>query len=177
VSVTVNPSSASVTINETKQFSATVNNSTNQNVTWGVNGVAGGNTTVGTISAAGLYTAPGSSVNVTVQATSQADPAAVGTAAVAVKPPVSVTISPTSATVRVKKTKSFTATVLHASNPAVTWKVNGIPGGNSTVGFISSLGTYRAPNRPPTPNTVQVTAESVEDTSKSASATVTIVLR
>jgi len=176
VSVTVNPSSASVTVNQTKQFSAAVNNSSNQTVTWGVNGVAGGNSTVGTITSGGLYTAPASPTNVTVQATSQADPTAVGTAAVTVNPVavVSVTISPTSATVRVRKNQTFTATVQNATNKSVTWQVNGITGGNSTIGTISSSGTYRAPNSVPSPNTVQVKAVSVQDPTKSATATVTI---
>ena len=180
VYVTVTPGSASVQVTTTKQFAATVQNSTNQTVTWGVNGVAGGNSTVGTISTAGLYTAPAnvpSPANVTVQATSQASPTAVGTAAVTVTPPpqpVSVSISPTSAMVRVGKTRAFTATVTNTPNTSVTWKVNGITGGNSTVGFISSLGTYKAPSSVPSPSTVQVTAVSVADPTKSASATVTI---
>jgi len=39
-------------------FAATVNNSTNQAVTWQVNGVAGGNATFGTIDSNGVYSAP-----------------------------------------------------------------------------------------------------------------------
>jgi uncharacterized protein (DUF1800 family) len=42
----------------TAQFSATVTGSSNQNVTWEVNGVSGGSTATGTISGSGLYTAP-----------------------------------------------------------------------------------------------------------------------
>jgi hypothetical protein len=175
VSVTVTPSSANVTVNTTRQFTATVNNTANQNVSWGVNGVTGGNPAVGTISATGLYTAPGAPINVTVQAASQEDPSAVGTAAVSVRNPVSVSVSPTSATVRVRKTQTFTATVQNAANSAVTWRVNGIAGGNGTVGTISSLGTYRAPNKVPNPPTVTVSATSVEDPTKSASAFATIV--
>ena len=174
VSVTVTPASASVTINTTKQFSATVNNSSDQSVTWRVNGVVGGNASVGTITSAGLYTAPGAPINVSVQAVSVADPSAVGTAAVTVKGPVSVAVSPTSATVRVRKTKTFTATVQNATNTSVTWQVNGITGGNGTVGTISLGGTYRAPNKVPTPSTVQVKAVSVEDPTKSATASVNI---
>jgi len=174
VSVTVTPSSTSVTVNLTKQFSATVNNSANQAVTWGVNGVVGGNSSLGTISSSGLYTAPGSAINVTVQATSQADPSKVGSASVTVQGPVSVSVSPSSATVRLRKTMAFSATVQNATNSAVTWKVNDVTGGNSTIGTISSLGTYRAPKSVPSPNTVQVSAVSVEDPTKSASATVTV---
>src|SRR5207237_6558370 len=60
----------------TQSFSATVGYSLNTQVTWQVNTVAGGNATVGTISTAGLYTAPGtvpSPATVTVTAVSVAD--------------------------------------------------------------------------------------------------------
>jgi hypothetical protein len=59
----------------------------------------------------------------------------------------------------------------------VTWKVNGITGGNPTVGFISSLGTYKAPANVPAGGVVTVSSVSVADTTKSASALVTIVRR
>src|SRR5437773_236132 len=52
--------------------------------------------------------------------------------------PVSVTISPTSATVGAGGTQQFTATVTHTNNTAVTWQVNGVPGGNATAGRRSS---------------------------------------
>ena len=40
-------------------------------------------------------------------------------------PPVAITISPTSASVRVRQNKQFTATVQNTANTSVTWKVNG----------------------------------------------------
>ena len=49
ISVTVTPSSASVAVNAQRQFSAVVNGSSNQSVTWGVNGNVGGNSVVGFI--------------------------------------------------------------------------------------------------------------------------------
>jgi hypothetical protein len=66
---------------QTQQFAATVLNSTNQSVTWVV---TGGNLN-GTIATTGLYTAPPalpSPSNVTVTATSAADPTKSGTATV-----------------------------------------------------------------------------------------------
>lgn len=181
VSVSVSPASASVQVNAQKQFTATVTGNANQSVTWDVNGTVGGNSAAGFIdSITGLYTAPTSPVNVAIHATSVAVPPAAGSAAVSVTnppPPVSIGISPTSATVRVGKTKQFTAAVLNTSNTAVVWKVNGITGGNTTVGTISSGGLYRAPSPVPSPATVTVTATSVADTSKSASASVTVSRR
>jgi len=90
---------------------------------------------------------------------------------------ITITISPTSAAVRAGKTKAFTATVLNTSNQAVTWKVNGITGGSSKTGFISSLGTYVAPPIVPLQLVVTVSAVSVADPTKSASASVTVVRR
>jgi len=91
--------------------------------------------------------------------------------------PVSVTISLTNATVRVNKTQRFAATVKNSSNQAVTWKVNGITGGNAQFGLISSLGTYMAPAVEPAVWAVTVSAVSVADPTKSASASVKVVRR
>ena len=156
-----------------------------QTVTWDVNGNVGGNSAVGFIdSISGLYTAPPSPVNVTVHASSNVvSPAAVGSASVTVvnpQPPpppppvISVSISPTSASVRLKNTRQFTATVTNTTNTAVTWTVNNILGGNATLGTISTSGLYRAPTTAPLPLKVTVKATSSADPSKSASAAVTI---
>ena len=184
VSVSVSPSSASVAVNATKQFSATVHNSTDQTVAWGVNGTNGGNSVVGWINAAGLYTAPSSvpsPATVTVQASSNATaPPAVGTSAVTITPqppPVSVTVSPASATVRVNRTQQFTASVQNSTNQSVTWKVNGVIGGTTSVGTISAKGLYTAPPSVPSPNSVTVTAVSAADPTASGNATVTISRR
>jgi hypothetical protein len=88
--------------------------------------------------------------------------------------PVTITIAPTSATVRIRQTKQFTATVQNTSNTAKTWKVNGIVGGNSTVGTISTAGLYKAPNAVPSPAVVTVSATAAADPTKTAAASVTI---
>ena len=54
--VAVTPKSASVTPNQSVQYSATISGVQSNAVTWSVDGVIGGNSSVGTISAAGLYT-------------------------------------------------------------------------------------------------------------------------
>jgi len=177
VIVSVSPASASVQIGAQKQFTASVIGSSNQAVNWDVNGAVGGNGTVGFIdSISGLYTAPSvvpSPASVTVHATSNAVNSAVGSAAATITnpAPVSIAISPTSVSVRVGRSTQFTATVKNTSNTAVTWKVNGIVGGNSTVGRISTTGLYTAPS---SPSTVTVSVVSVADSTKSASATVKV---
>jgi len=82
VSVTVHPARAALTLTEPQQFSAVVANTTNHSVTWLVDGVAGGNTTVGTISSAGLYRPPAVRSKHTVTAKSVAQPSATGSASV-----------------------------------------------------------------------------------------------
>ncbi|HEX8817215.1 MAG TPA: hypothetical protein VF753_17100 [Terriglobales bacterium] len=56
-----------------------------------------------------------------------------------------VEIEPPSADVIVNGTQQFAANVKGAKNPNVTWQVNGVSGGNSRVGAISSSGLYQAP--------------------------------
>jgi hypothetical protein len=87
---------------------------------------------------------------------------------------VGITISPTAATVRVNRTKQFTATVQNSSNRSVIWKVNGVTGGNSAVGTISSAGVYRAPISVPKPAVVTVSATAAADQTRTANASVTI---
>ncbi len=87
VAVSISPTSASVQTSATQQFTASVTGSTNTAVNWSVNGTAGGDSTVGTVSASGLYTAPASVPNpatVTVTATSAADATQSASASVAV---------------------------------------------------------------------------------------------
>jgi hypothetical protein len=57
----------------------------------------------------------------------------------------SVTISPSYPGVKVGTSVQLTAKVTGLSPTTVTWTVNGIVGGNSTVGTISKTGLYTAP--------------------------------
>ena len=91
-------------------------------------------------------------------------------------PAVSVTVSPSTANVPAGGTQPFMANVQNTSNTAVTWEVNGTPGGTSSVGTISSSGLYTAPLFPPAGGTVMVSAVSQADATKSGSATVTAQL-
>jgi predicted DsbA family dithiol-disulfide isomerase len=178
VAVSVLPAAAVVlAATGTQQFTAVVTNAgSNTAVTWQVNGIAGGNATVGTISSAGLYTAPAaipSPATVAVTATAAADPTRTGSAAVTVAY-VAVTVMPSTATVMAHAAQSFVASVMNTSNTAVTWYVNGIAGGNATVGTISSSGVYTAPATVPSPAIVTVTAVSMADSTRSGSAQVTV---
>src|SRR6185437_6289423 len=177
VSVSVSPLKATVPAGKTQQFTSTVTGATNIAVSWTVNKLAGGNSTVGTVSATGLYTAPAavpSPAAVTVAATSKEDPTKSGSATVTVSKAAAVSVSPLTATVPAGKTQQFTATVTGASNVAVSWTVNKVAGGNTTVGTVSATGLYTAPAAVPSPAAVTVAATSKEDSTKSGSATVTV---
>lgn len=89
-------------------------------------------------------------------------------------PPVTVLVSPQNATVLVAASQQFTARVTGTGSTAVTWSVNGVNGGNSSVGTISPTGLYAAPEEPPSANPVTVRATSDADRTRSASASVTI---
>jgi hypothetical protein len=94
-SVSVSPASATVPLGNARQFQATVLNSANAAVTWTVNGVAGGNSNIGTIDAGGTYTAPPAMPFlgvVTVAAVSAADGKTQGSAAVSLQDPQAVTV-------------------------------------------------------------------------------------
>ena len=87
---------------------------------------------------------------------------------------VSVTVSPSTASVPVNTTKQFTASVTNATTQTVNWSVSGAPGGNSTVGLISITGLYTAPAVPPTGGVVIVQAASTVSPSAVGIATITI---
>ena len=181
VSVSISPAQASLQVGSQQQFTATVSNTTNQSVTWSVNGVANGNATYGTISSTGMYTAPASIPSggtVSVSAVSAADTsksASASVTVVAAPQPVAIAISPTQAMLEVGSQQQFAATVSNTTNTNVTWYVNGVVNGNSTYGTISSSGLYTAPVLVPSAGSVSVTAISAADTSKSASASVTLL--
>jgi hypothetical protein len=88
---------------------------------------------------------------------------------------ISVTVSPSTASIRAGSSAPFTSTVTGSSNTAVTWSVNGTPGGSNILGLISSTGSYAAPGAPPTPNTISITATSSADSTKSATSSVTLL--
>jgi uncharacterized protein (DUF1800 family) len=266
--MTVMPPNATLRAGDSTQFSATVTANMNQAVTWSVNGVAGGNSTFGTIDATGKYNTPSSlpSPNsVKIKATSVADTSLSATSSVTLQNPVpvvqrltptflpvgnfsltvggskfvsgskvlfgatalattyvsptqltatgtvtsaqvgmvkitvqnpdpgkivsaaslnvqvgaagqvSVQVIPPTAQITAGSTLQYRVTVEGAgSNTAVKWAINGIPNGNATLGTINTSGVYQAPATVPNPNTVQVQATSLADTTATAIGTATL---
>jgi parallel beta-helix repeat protein len=179
IAVTISPTAAALQFGGTQQFTAAVSGTTNVGVKWSVNGVSGGNSTTGTITASGLYTAPASvppGVSVTVTATSVANSAYSAKASVSFGTPtggISVAISPTSVSLAGGSTKQFSAAVSGTTNTSLIWQVNGVQGGSTATGTISTAGLYTAPVCPAA-NTVTVTARSYYDTAAFANASVAL---
>ncbi len=98
-----------------------------------------------------------------------------GLAALAAPAPAhSITVSPTTAFVTVGADRRLTAYANGAVTTAVTWSVNGIAGGNATVGFIDSAGKYTAPAVPPAGWTVTATATQTTNPPSTASCLITV---
>jgi len=89
--------------------------------------------------------------------------------------PVQVGICPAALSIAVGSGgQPFTADVANATDTGVTWQVNGVTGGNSTFGTISTAGVYLPPATMPSASTVTITAVSSADSSVSATAQVVI---
>ena len=161
VSVTVTPNSITVFRDATQAFTAKVTGTTNTAVTWSVEETLGG-----TIDSAGLYTPPQNGAGTFhVIATSQANSVDAGVAAVIVPMP-QVTIAPAAVTVRPAGTQTFAATVSGLTNTAVNFTIQ-----ESVGGMINSAGLYTAPAAG---GFYHVVATSIEETTLTASATVTV---
>ena len=155
VSLTLSPSTASLQPGQQAQFTATVSGTSNSTVNWAVSG--------GTISSTGMYKAPSATGTYTVTATSAADPTKSSSAAVTVAAQVSISISPTSSSLQGGAQQLFVAIISGTSNTVVTW--------SASAGTIASNGTYTAPSAA---GNYTVTAVSVADPTKSASAAVSV---
>jgi len=95
--------------------------------------------------------------------------------AATVTSPVAVSVTPSSASLQVgMATQTFTANVTDTTNTAVSWQVNNVPGGNSTVGTISASGVYTPPATVSGTLTVTVTAVSQAVKTQSGSAQVVV---
>ncbi len=187
ISVSVTPTSSTLVAGASATFTAAVSGASNGSVVWTVDGVINGNASVGTVSGSGnsvSYRAPATAGAHVLKAASVVDATKGATVSISVTAPppppppppsvIAVAVSPTSANVPVNGTQALTATVSGSSNTAVTWKVDGVANGNATVGTISGTGNTVTYTAPATAGSHTLTAISAADTSKQASAAVTV---
>ncbi len=90
-------------------------------------------------------------------------------------PAVQVAVCPAAAQVAIGSgTQNFSASVANSADAVVSWQVNGIPGGDATVGTITGNGVYTAPATLPAATSETITAVSDADSTVMASSTVTL---
>jgi hypothetical protein len=157
----------------------TVSNTTNTSVSWTVAGIPAGNSTVGTISSAGVFTAPQSlpvPATVVVQATSMADITKTASASITITSDISIAIAPLGGAVELGAQQNFAANITSAGKPttAMNWTLLGAGCSGTACGTVTPSGVFTAPQILPSPPTVLLTAASVADPSKSASVPVTV---
>lgn len=203
LSIAILPPTATLAPSQLLAFTATVLNASDSSVTWTVNGVPNGNATVGQIcvSATNPCASPSSPVSgavdylapaavpptnpVVLSAISHADSSKTASAVVSIAVPASsiaITISPQYAflapSTGTPVTQQFVASVTGATNTSVSWSLqSAVPGAGcagSACGSITASGKYAAPAAAPSPNAINVTATTVADPTKSASAVVAI---
>ncbi len=197
VTVTVAPVNPTLGINTQTKFTATVlGDASNFGVTWSIACAATPTTTPANPNPCGMltpidgfnvfYNAPPvvqpNPPQVTITAKSVADTSKTGTSALTINSNVSVSVAiasasipaPATGTVAIGFSVSFAAAVTGDSSSfgVKGWSVNGVVGGNSTVGKIVATdlthATYTAPTAVPTPAAVNVTATSVADFTKTS---------
>ncbi len=197
IAVSVSPPAVSDAVGQNQPFTATVTGTSNTSVTWtltqagtacspGCGTLAPTSTTGSTPT---TYTAPATvpaNAMATVTASSVADTTKSGSATVTITSQTNstVAVTPSAATVEVFTTQPFSATINGQASTAVTWQVNGVAGGNTTTGTISSSGLYSAPHSISNslipannaPVTVKITAVSTANTSNAGNATVTLTV-
>ena len=164
VTIAVN-GSAMVMLGASAQYAAKVSGTSNQTVSWAVNQVAGGNAQLGTITAAGLYTAPAvlpGSGTVAIAAASAAEPGVSSSIAVALQAPAATGVTVTGpSSIYIGTPAQYSAVVAGTQDQSVTWAVNGVAGGNATAGTIAPTGLYMPPAVISVNNAITITATSV----------------
>jgi hypothetical protein len=189
----ITPSIVSVALGQLQTFSASFCAASAAPISWDVNGIPSGNSTIGTITVTGAasaaYTAPADIPTknpVLIHATSGGS---IVTATITILSTIVVSVSPPASNVLTAQRLTLTPNVTNTSDASVTWKVNGSPNGDISVGQICQLASnpclapvspssvsidYLAPSIVPTTNPVTVTATSAADPSKNGAATISI---
>ena len=179
--VKVTPGASTVLLGNTQTFTAEVSNTTNMNVTWSVNGITGGNSAVGTVSASGIYTAPADlppNTSVQITATSVADTTKSTSAQITIASDITIAITPGTASVELGATQKLNASIVSSSHPdgAILWSLSGAAC-PVACGSVDANGNYMAPQILPLVASVVVRAQSAADSSKFATAAANITSR
>jgi hypothetical protein len=163
VAISLNQTDVTIDVGNQSTFIANVTGTVNTAASWAIQEGASG----GSITSSGIYTAPGTHGTFHVIATTQADTTQQVSATVTVAPLV-VSVFPPSNVLGPVGVRVFSPTVNTSLNANVTWTVQeGAVGGS-----ITASGQYTAPINI---GLFHVIATSVQDPTKSATASETIV--
>jgi hypothetical protein len=161
VAVSISPRSVTVSASSSVRFRAALKGTVNHAVRWEVSGG-------GSITNDGLYSAPEIMVpkqSATVTVISSADPTKRARAAVKLAPVVTLTLTPTKATLGPGQSQVFNVQLRGAPASSLRWSVDG-------PGTISESGLYQPPGTLAQEQTVHVRVFSENDPTKSASAVI-----
>ena len=183
--ITVSCAAISLTVNGQAQCSATITNLSSTLVNWQAGGVAGGNSTFGTINANGLYTAPKTVPTnniVTITAIAQAQTSLTATANITINAATAISAincsgSTQTSNLTVSSGNSLACAATDSGGNAISvfWQVNTKPNGDTTIGKISAQGNYVAPLIPPAGGTVTITAISQAVSTQTMSVPVNVI--
>ena len=165
--ISINATSATMSVGETKQLTATISpsNATNKSVTW-----SSSNSSVATVSSSGLVTAK-STGNATITCKANDGSGKYATCSITVKDSqvsvTSITLSPSSASLTVGDTQQLTATISpsNATNKSVTWSSS-----NSSVATVSSSGLVTAKST----GNATITCKANDGSGKYATCSITV---
>ena len=166
--VSVAPSAATLGPGQSQQFTANVANAANILVNWTIS------PQTGSISGAGLYTAPAAiavRTTVTVTATSVADSSKTGSGQITLQPPVpaAIVVTPANVSMTAGQKQQFSAAVTGLAPAAVTWSIN------PQVGTVDATGMYAAPYPITVELSVTLTARSTVDGTVAGSASIALI--
>ena len=85
-----------------------------------------------------------------------------------------LTVTPSGTSIPGVAQQQYTAKTGDGSKPTVNWLINGVVGGNTALGTISATGMYTAPEFPPAPNSITITAVETSNTTRLGNASATL---
>ena len=169
--LTVYPQTASVPVGGTVDFTGYVPSNSTATITWAVSGSSNGS-----ITSAGVYTAPASVPSPAQVAVTATSGNFSGTAVVTIASASGVSVEPAAASIAAGATVQFAATENGAAASISQWEVNGTAGGDGVHGTIvagaNGTASYTAPLTPPPGGSTVITAVAADNSSGTSTATV-----
>src|SRR5438309_4671796 len=165
-SVTVSPATASLTVGQTVQLTATPKDAngnalTGRTITW-----SSSDNTIATVNGSGVVTGVGSGGPVTITATSEGQ-SGTATVNVTLAPVASVTVAPSSASIAITGTAQLTATPKDASGNPLTGRAISWSSSDNTIATVNGSGLVTG---------VAVGSVTITATSEGQSGTATVTV-